>query len=566
MKSKFLNFYDRIISIFNPEKALKQAYIRKITNTILDFGYSEHGANETKKSMRGYMISQGTSPDDDISDNIETLRGRSRDLFMGGSNLATGAIKTIRTNVVGAGLKMNAQIDSHFLGLSDEEASRWEENTEREWLIWANSKLCDASRICNFFQLQGLVLMSALLSGDVFALLPLKKDPDMPYDLRIQLIEADRVCNPKVFDQNLDLIQGVEVGEYGEAVAFWISKYYPYTFIQRGKGVVNTWTRIPAYGARTGRPNILQIFGDVERPCQRRGVPILAPVIEAMKQLGRYTEAELMAAVVSGLFTVFVKSNTPEQPLGQMIGMEIDGNPSIAENDKSAYELGNGAIVGLGPNESIETANPGRPNVAFDSFVIAICRQIGAALEVPYELLVKNFTASYSASRAALLEAWKMFKMKREWLISNFCKPVYEEWLAEAVAKGRINAKGFFSDPAIRAAWCGAEWYGASQGQIDPEKEAKAAQLRVQEGFSTRERESTELTGMSFEKIHSVRNREEIKRAESAARITEIQQNQDLKYKKEMMEMQAEIQSRYNQNFGGVFNQPNVTKEENNND
>ncbi len=46
---------------------------------------------------------------------------------------------------------------------------------------------------------------------------------------------------------------------------------------------------------------------DWERPGQRRGVPVLAPVIEALKQLGRYTDAELVAAVVSGLFTVFVK-------------------------------------------------------------------------------------------------------------------------------------------------------------------------------------------------------------------------------------------------------------------
>lgn len=554
-----LNFYDKVVSYFNPEKAFKQAYFRELLGkNILNFGYSEHGANQTKKSMRGYDVTNGTSPDDDITENIDTLRGRSRDLFMGGSNLATGAIKTIRTNVIGAGLKMNAQIDAKFLNLTDEEASNWEENTEREWLIWANSKLCDASRVCNFFQLQGLVLMSALLSGDVFALLPLGKDPNMPYDLRIQLIEADRVCNPKVYDPELDLLEGVEVGKYGEAVAFWVSKYHPYTFIQHNKPVINTWTRIPAYGARTGRPNILQIFGDVERPCQRRGVPILSPVIEAMKQLGRYTEAELVAAVVSGMFTVFIKSNTPEQPLGEMIGVEIDGNPKIAGDDKSAYELGNGAIVGLGANESIETANPTRPNAAFDSFVIAICRQIGAALEVPYELLVKNFTASYSASRAALLEAWKMFKMKREWLISNFCRPVYEEWLAEAVAKGRIKAKGFFKDAAIRAAWSGAEWYGASQGQIDPEKEARAAQLRVQEGFSTRERESTELTGMSFEKIQNVRNREEIKRAESEAKVAEIEKEQDLKYRREIMEMQAEIQSKYSQgkSLGGFFNMP----------
>ncbi|WP_162803227.1 phage portal protein [Salmonella enterica] len=74
---------------------------------------------------------------------------------------------------------------------------------------------------------------------------------------------------------------------------------------------------------------------------------------------------------------------------------------------------------------------------------MAICRQIGAALELPYELLVKHFTASYSASRAALLEARKMFRMRREWMVLSFCQPIYEEWLSEAVAKGRVIAPGF---------------------------------------------------------------------------------------------------------------------------
>lgn len=51
----------------------------------------------------------------------------------------------------------------------------------------------------------------------------------------------------------------------------------------------------------------------------------------------------------------------------------------------------------------------------------------------------------------------------------------YEEFITEAVARGRLQAPGFFLDPAIRAAWCGTEWYGTAQGQIDPLKEAKAA-------------------------------------------------------------------------------------------
>src|SRR5690606_20406351 len=115
--------------------------------------------------------------------------------------------------------------------------------------------------------------------------------------------------------------------------------------------------------------------------------------------------------------------------------------------DENSYELAAGAIISLGENESIEQANPMRNNSSFDGFVKAVCRQIGSALEVPYELLLKHFTASYSASRAALLEAWKMFRKRRAWMAARFCQPVYEEWLTEAILLGRIDAPGFFDDP-----------------------------------------------------------------------------------------------------------------------
>ena len=39
----------------------------------------------------------------------------------------------------------------------------------------------------------------------------------------------------------------------------------------------------------------------------RAMVSLLAPVLEAIKQLGRYTDAEIMAAVISAMFTVFIE-------------------------------------------------------------------------------------------------------------------------------------------------------------------------------------------------------------------------------------------------------------------
>ena len=71
--------------------------------------------------------------------------------------------------------------------------------------------------------------------------------------------------------------------------------------------------------------------------------------------------------------------------------------------------------------------------------------------------------------------------------------------MAEAVARGRIIAPGFFSDPAIRAAWLGSEWIGPTQGQLDPVKEITAEQLACENGFSTREQSTIRLNGGSFE-------------------------------------------------------------------
>lgn len=126
-------------------------------------------------------------------------------------------------------------------------------------------------------------------------------------------------------------------------------------------------------------------------------------------------------------------------------------------------------------------------------------KQMAAALELPYEILTKQFTSSYSASRGALLEAWKMYRMRRAWLSKTFCQPIYEEWFVEAVSKGRIDAPGIFDDPAIFAAYTKAEWHGPSQGLLDPTKEVQAAVMRIDNNLSTGTRETAEINGGSWE-------------------------------------------------------------------
>lgn len=502
---------DKAIAAISPTKALQREVARArldLIQGVRNSGYSENGASRVKKSMKGW-IANSKSPKEDIDSNLHLLRQRSRDLYMG-APYATSAIKTQRTNVIGAGLKLKSRIDADTLGLSREQADQWEKTAEKEFAIWADSKWCDALRLNNLYELQQLALISWLMNGDGWAII--KNDnvkPWMPYSLRLHLIEADRVSTPNIIQgQNSRLnglsntigkasngnyiYNGVEVDSSGAVVAYHICNQYPNSNLD---GYKKEWNRIEAFGGKTGNPNIIHLM-ESERCEQYRGVPFLAPVIECLKQITRYTEAELTAAVVTAFFTAFIKYEGPKNEIP--FGEAVEEDEKV-DYDPNAYELGAGTINVLGPGEDVVIADAKRPASGFDPFVNAMVKQIGAALEIPFEILTKTFTKSYSASRAALLEAWKAFKMRRTWFANDFCQPVYEMWLSEAVARGRITAPGFFNDPAIKKAWCKAEWIGPSQGMLDPVKEVEAAIRRVEQAFSTREKETTELTGGNWD-------------------------------------------------------------------
>ena len=438
--------------------------------------------------------------------NLFTLRMRSRSLYMG-APLATSGIKSYQSNVVGAGLQLRPKINYELLGMTRDEAKAWEARTRLEFDLWASKKQnCDSTRVNDFYEMQGLCLVSWLLNGDGFALIDSEPATQFaPYSLRVHLIEGDRVQNPNTTafsgltgqvwfntKTGFRVYNGVEIDNNGGIVAYHVCNFYPNSFIPTM--TLRRWTRIPAYGS-TGMPNILQVMYS-ERPEQYRGVPLLAPVLESLKQLTRYIDAELVASVINGFFTAFIKSPLPT---GGMIFGEAQPEAEKVDNTEYGYELGPGTINRLMPGEDVDFGDPKRPSKNFDQFVSAMAKYIGAAIEVPYEVLLKSFDASYSASRAALLEAWKAFRMRRSWLAKDFCQPIYEIWLSEAVARGRIIAPGFFDDPLIQQAWCKAEWNGPSPGQIDPLKEVLAAEKRVDNGFSTREKETIELTGGDFD-------------------------------------------------------------------
>ena len=108
------NVLDKAIAAVAPRYAAKRAAARSALN-IINSGYGNYGANHRKRSMRGWNYYGGSSKED-IEDNLDTLRQRSRDAYMG-IPMATGAVKTLRTNVVCSGLVPTPQVDADFLKL-----------------------------------------------------------------------------------------------------------------------------------------------------------------------------------------------------------------------------------------------------------------------------------------------------------------------------------------------------------------------------------------------------------------------------------------------------------------
>lgn len=462
-------------------------------------GYSNGGASKTATWAEKYH-SRSLSAKSDIEENRKTLRERTRDLTMN-APLATAAVVSTRTNCVGSGLMPKPKINYGLLGITKEEAEELQTKIKNEFALWAESTICDAADQNNFYELQQIAFLDWLKNGEEFALLRYgEKLSYMPYQLRIKLVEADRICTEGSFgeydgyDKKLKngniVMNGIEINPGGKVVAYHICSVHP------GECTTKSleWTRVEKRGKTTGNPNVLHIF-NAERAEQYRGVPFLAPVIETIKQLSRYTEAEIMAALLNAMLAIFITNRSGTEG-GKFVGVERDSDRG---DEDGKVRIGAGTVTYLADGEDVKPVESKHPSGNYDAFVQAMSVQIGAALEIAPEILLKKFGQSFSASKGALNETWKAYSMRRKWFINDFCQEVYNLWFAEAVSKGRIDAPGFFQDPIIQKAYTRATWNGPAQGNLDPVKEVVASEKRIENGLSTREDECAIINGSDYE-------------------------------------------------------------------
>jgi lambda family phage portal protein len=446
--------------------------------------------------MRGWDI-RPNSAIDDVFFSVDTLRARSRDLYVS-NPLAAAIISVLSTYTVGTGLRVMPKVQADILGISDDEADELNVKIAREFHIWADSPNCDFSRRLNFAQLQQLTIRSMLLSGDTPILLPYVSRPGVEYSLTVRLLEADRICNPMYYNWDRPIYAGVELTEAGEVTAYHVRQVHPF------QGVLNAaitkhlfdWVRVPAYGELTGRPNVL-LVAEFERPEQPRGVPILSKVIQILKDTDRFIKAEISSAEIAARFVFAVTSQFPNAEMfAQLSKSDKEELVKLSQYDVPISK--ENLAVFMKPGDSLNFLNSQRPSGTFDPFINSIAKSIGAAIEVPQEILLGKFDSSYTAARAAQLRFGKRIDVLRNILRTQMCQPIYSEFMAEAAARGTLDLPKYFETSRMRLAYEAAEWAGPTLGSLDPAKEIQASKDKVIQGHSTMEREALEINGTNY--------------------------------------------------------------------
>jgi len=505
-------------------------------------GSASAAATPASAQMAGYQAASFSEPnlsdwtpgaysaDADLLPDLAMLTARSRDLGRN-NGLMASAQQTLRDNIIGSVLRLSASPDYRLLDWTREQAREWSNTTEAKFRSWADTTDCDAAATHTLLGMSLQALGGALLNGDAIALPLWLPKPGNPWATRLMLIEADRLCTPLHLAHRSDIRGGIEFDAYGAPVAYHILKQHPGDIYAFGSTAgLQEWERIPARN-EFGRLRVIHLH-DKERTGQSRGKPVVSAVMREIRMAGDYAHNELQASVTNSLVAAFLETDLDSESASNLFG--LDPRQTWARNSLEAKNAGlltkklkSGAITNLPPGTRINTVAPGRPNPSFEAFMLATLRHIAAGMNLPYELLLKDFSkTSYSSARASMLEAWRYFNGRRRWLTDTWLKPVYELWLEEAVNTGHVQAPDYYQN---RYAYQRARFIFGGRGWVDPVKEAQAAQIRVMAGLSTLEKECAEQ-GEDYEEILDQQAIEQAMRQERGlpplGAVLQIQQQQ----------------------------------------
>jgi lambda family phage portal protein len=160
------------------------------------------------------------------------------------------------------------------------------------------------------------------------------------------------------------------------------------------------------------------------RPGQQRGPTWFAPVIADLMHLGRYREAEVIAARLAAAKMGFIK-----------------GGSGAATNE--TLEATPGVIPRLAMDEDFVAWDPNHPNGNHAQFETVILQSIASAFGVSFMSLSGNLSGtSFSSGQMGYLAEKSLYQSLQQRRILRYSRPVHQAWLPMALLSGNVDVRG----------------------------------------------------------------------------------------------------------------------------
>lgn len=363
------------------------------------------------------------------------LRDRTRYEVRNNPTMA-GVTDIVASDTIGRGPQLQVLTD-------DEE---WNEKAEEAWDEWSGQIY------------GGLGLAMTLLiarrsktdSGEVFGRFLQTRENRVGLD--IELIEADRVCDPT----GMSVYDGIELDERGRPRRYKILREHPGdAFHSRSSMVEAEW--VPA-------EQVVHYFTRT-RPGQIRGVPDLSPSLNLLAEIRRYQAAVLAACEVQASIPLTIETDsafeTSEEDMPAMPWDEVPIDRRIA--------------MALPPGHKLGGVNPSHPVMQHVEYVASLLVHACRPLKVPRNIVLGDSSEySYASGRLDMQDYDRARMIDRLAIERLVVDRVFDAFLTFAIRRGVLPF------PMTGISYIHREWLWHGRPHVEPVKEASAAKTRLE--------------------------------------------------------------------------------------
>lgn len=444
----------------SPETVLARAALAAYTGAMPRAKYDAAGSG---RRMAGWNPpSQGPNR---ALEGLQKIRNRARDASSNDWSGESG-IQKWTTSLVGIG------ITPRFNRVKS--AARKQEITDLFNDFVAKS---DADCVLNLYGQQTLVVRAWLDAGEVFIRRrPRFSEEGLPVPVQIQIIEAEFVplldADTYVGLPSGNRIRsGIELDKRGRRVAYWVHKEHP------GDNV--TLNIADGSLVRVLARDMCHVF-EQKRPGQLRGVSMLVPVLNRLKNIENYDDATLTRQQLANLVVAFITRGIPDAGMDEDLD-PMTGLPLVEGPSNPLVGMQPGMIQELEDGQKMEWSNPPEAGTDYPAYMRTQHMGTAAAAGIPYEIFSGDIANVSDRTLRVLINEFRRFNEQRQWqiIIPMFCQPVIE-WFAEAgVLTGLIDQSEY--DDVRRVEHAPHGW-----AHIHPIQDPTGKKIEVEAGFRSR--------------------------------------------------------------------------------